>query len=163
MPSFSEAQASDQQIRDMHAYITALPDPTGDFQRKDPGITITHPGQELMIQKNCVACHEDVVSTGQGRIVNGFVQRGAIPTADIVLKQLRTPFQNMPSFSEAQVSNDEAAQIADYLNTLVSGQAPPANLPQSGGDAPTNWPLVLLLAGSGLALTGFTLRRVLKN
>ena len=64
MPHFSEAQVSDQQIRDIQAYITSLPDPTGDFQRKDPGIAATHPGQDLMVQKNCVACHEDVVSTG---------------------------------------------------------------------------------------------------
>ncbi len=163
MPSFSETQVSDQQIRDVHAYITALPDPTGDFQRKDPGVAATHPGQELMVQKNCVACHEDVVSTGKGRIVDGFVERGVTPTADVVIKQLRTPFQNMPAFSEDQVSNDEAAQIADYLNTLVSGQTPPASLPSSGGTAPVGWPLILLLVGGGLVLTGFTLRRFVKN
>jgi LPXTG-motif cell wall-anchored protein len=178
MPHFSEAQVSDQQIRAMHAYITAQPEPTGDFQRKDPGIAATHPGQELMIQKNCVACHEDVVSTGQGRIVEGFVQRGVTPTTDVVLKQLRTPFENMPAFSESQVSNDEAAQIADYLTGLVSNQtaaapseapsepapattpAPAANLPATGGDASTNnLPLVLLLVGGGLALAGLALRR----
>lgn len=174
MPHFSEAQASDQQIRDMHAYITALPDPTGDFQRKDPGITASHPGQELMIQKNCVACHEDVVSTGQGRIVEGFVQRGVIPTTDVVLKQLRTPFKLMPSYTESQMSNDEAAQIADYLTSLVSNQSAPAasdapaaattpaptNLPATGGDASgNNLPLVLLLVGGTLALAGLTLRR----
>jgi mono/diheme cytochrome c family protein len=163
MPHFSEAQVSDQQIRDMHAYITALPDPTGDFQRKDPGIATTHPGQELMIQKNCVACHEDVVSTGQGRIIEGFVQRGVTPTADVVIKQLRTPFENMPSFSEAQVSDAEAAQIADYLAAQVS-QAPPSSLPQSGGDTSTMLPLALLLLGGSLALTGFILwRRMVKT
>jgi mono/diheme cytochrome c family protein len=159
MPHFSEAQVSDQQIRDMHAYITALPDPTGDFQRKDPGIAATHPGQELMIQKNCVACHEDVVSTGQGRIIEGFVQRGVTPTTDVVLKQLRTPFKFMPAFSESQVSNDDAAQIADYLTGLVSNQTPPASLPQSGGSAPATWPLALLLVGMGLVTAGIALRR----
>ncbi|MCK6630209.1 MAG: cytochrome c [Anaerolineae bacterium] len=164
MPKFFESQVSDQQIRDMHAYITALPDPAGDFQRVDPGVTATHPGQELMLQKNCVACHEDVVSTGQGRMIEGFVQRGVTPTADVVIKQLRTPFENMPSYSEAQVSNDEAAQIADYLNILVSGQTPPASLPQSGGSPNNAWPLALLLLGGGLALTGFVLRRrLVKN
>jgi mono/diheme cytochrome c family protein len=172
MPHFSEAQVSDQQIKDMHAYITALPDPTGEFQRKDPGIAATHPGQELMIQKNCVACHDDVVLTGQGRIIDGFTQRGVTPTADVVIKQLRTPFENMPSFSEAQVSNDEATQIADYLNTLMSGQAAPAdapapeasNLPATGADNSSNHlPLILLLAGSMLALLGFTLRRLVKS
>jgi mono/diheme cytochrome c family protein len=148
----------------MHAYITALPDPTGDFQRKDPGITATHPGQELMVQKNCVACHEDVVSTGQGQIIEGFVQRGVTPTADVVIKQLRTPFKNMPTFSETQVSNDEATQIADYLNTLVSGQAAPATLPQSGGNTAATMPLILALLGGGLAWVGLTVRRLmLKN
>lgn len=178
MPSFSQDQVSDQQIRDMHAYITALPDPTGDFQRQDPGITATHPGQELMLQKNCVACHGDVVETGQGRIIEGFVQRGVIPTTEVVLDQLRTPFENMPAYSESQVSNDEAAQIADYLTSLVSNQtaaapaeapaepapattpAPAANLPATGGEASANTlPLVLLLVGGGLALAGLALRR----
>lgn len=170
MPHFSEAQVSDQQIRDMHAYITALPDPTGDFQRKDPGITASHPGQELMIQKNCVACHGDAVANGTGSPIEGFIERGVTPTTDVVLKQLRTPFKNMPSFSETQVSNDEAAQIADYLTSAVSKQqaaapAPastpaPANLPATGGDTSSNnLPLVLLLVGGGLALAGLTLRR----
>ncbi len=164
MPRFSETQVSDQQIRDIHAYITALPDPTGDFQRKDPGITASHPGQELMLQKNCVACHEDVVSTGQGQIIDGFIQRGVTPTADVVIKQLRTPFKNMPSFSEAQVSDEEAAQIADYLAGAVANQqAAPSTLPQSGGDTPATLPLLVLLAGGGLALVGFTLRRLIKN
>ena len=163
MPHFSEAQVSDQQIRDIHAYITALPDPTGDFQRKDPGIAATHPGQELMVQKNCVACHEDVVSTGQGQIIEGFVQRGVTPAADVVIKQLRTPFENMPSFNEAQVSDAEAAQIADYLTAQVSNQAPPSSLPQSGGDTSTILPLTLLLLGGGLALTGFVLWRRMVN
>lgn len=164
MPKFSEAQVSDQQIKDMHAYITALPDPTGEFQRKDLGVTATHPGQELMLQKNCVACHTDEVTTGQGRMITGFVQRGITPTGEGVIKQLRTPFKNMPAYSEAQVSNDEAAQIADYLNTLVSGQTPPASLPQSGGSTDNTGPLAVLLLGGGLALAGFVLRqRMVKN
>jgi mono/diheme cytochrome c family protein len=165
MPHFSETQVSDQQIRDIHAYITALPDPTGDFQRKDPGITASHPGQELMIQKNCVACHEDAVRTGQGAPINGFVERGVTPTAEVVIKQLRTPFKNMPSFSEAQVSDEEAAQIADYLAIAVANQqqAAPSALPQSGSDTPATSPLLVLLAGAGLTLIGFTLRRLVKN
>jgi mono/diheme cytochrome c family protein len=166
MPHFSEAQVSDQQIRDMHAYITSLPDPTGDFQRHDPGISTSSPGQELMIQKNCVACHEDATRDGTGAPISGFVERGVIPTADNVINQLRTPFMNMPSFSEDQVSDEEAAQIADYLAMAVANQqqATPGTLPQSGGDSPaTTLPLIALLAGSGLVLAGLTLRRLIKN
>lgn len=165
MPSFSEAQVSDQQIRDMHAYITTLPDPTGDFQRKDPGITATHPGQELMVQKNCVACHEDAVATGQGSLIKGFIERGITPTADVVIKQLRTPSKLMPAYSPTQVSDQEAAQMADYLAGAVAKQqqAAPGTLPQSGGDRPTALPLALLLVGGGLAVGGFILRSLKKT
>ena len=167
MPHFSEAQVSDQQIKDIHAYITSLPAPTGDFQRHDPGITASSPGQELMIQKNCVACHEDAVRDGTGAPISGFIERGVTPTADVVIKQLRTPFKNMPSFSADQVSDEEAAQIADYLAMAVANQqqATPGTLPQSGGDSPatTTLPLIALLVGSGLVIAGLTLRRLIKN
>lgn len=158
MPHFSEAQISDQQIRDMHAYIISLPKPTGDFQRKDPGSS-ADPGQNLMLQKNCIACHEDVATTGQGRIIDSFVERGVTPTADVVIKQLRTPFKNMPSYNDTQVSDAEAAQIATFLEAQVAKAAPPANLPTSGGDSSDTWPLMLLLAGGGLTLVGLVLRR----
>jgi len=37
-----------------------------------------------------------------------------------VIKQLRTPFQKMPMFSDAQVSDDQAGQIAAYMASLAS-------------------------------------------
>jgi mono/diheme cytochrome c family protein len=164
MPSFSDTQVSDQQIRDMHAYITALPDPTGDFQRHDPGIAASHPGQELMIQKNCVACHEDAVRNGTGSPISRLIERGVTPTADVVINQLRSPFMNMPSYSADQVSDEEAGQIADYLATAAANQqqATPGTLPQSGGDTPSSLPLLALLLGGGLVLMGFILRRLHK-
>lgn len=162
MPHFSEAQVSDQQIIDMHAYITALPDPAGDFAPKAAAIPADAPeGQRLMAEKRCVACHTDVVETGQGMIINGFIERGITPTADVVIKQLRTPFRFMPAFSEDQVSDAEAALIADYLAAQVANQAPPANLPQSGSAAPTLWVAGLLLAGSVLLGAGLFLRRLI--
>jgi mono/diheme cytochrome c family protein len=189
MPSFSPDQVSDQQIRDMHAYITALPDPAGEFQREDPGITATHPGQDLMVQKNCVACHTDAVTTGQGSPISRFVDRGETPTTEAVIDQLRTPLENMPAYSPDQVSDEEAAQIADYLAMAFANQqqaapsaspqadqqqaapsaspqptaqqqAAPSTLPQSGGDTQTIL-LVILLVGGGLALAGFSLRRLM--
>jgi mono/diheme cytochrome c family protein len=164
MPSFSPTQVSDQQIKDIQAYVTSLPKPTGEFKRTDPGITTDDPGQKLMIQKNCVACH-DAVKNGTGSPVDSFIKQGKTPTAEIVIKQLRTPFKNMPSFSDTQVTDAEAGQIADYLAKAVAAaqQAAPSSLPTSGGDTPTNLPLLVLLAGAGLALSGLALRRLLKN
>jgi len=132
MPHFSPEQVSDQQIRDMHAYITALPDPAGEFQRADPGITATHPGQDLMVQKNCVACHTDAVTTGQGSPISRYIDRGETPTTESVIDQLRTPVGNMPAYSPDQVSDEEAAQIADYLAmAFANQQAAPSASPQA--------------------------------
>jgi ubiquinol-cytochrome c reductase cytochrome c subunit len=158
MPAFSAAQVSDQQIIDMHAYVTALPDPTGEFKPKDPG-TAPDPGQNLMLQKRCVSCHEDVATTGQGLLIEGFIKRGITPTADVVIKQLRTPFKNMPAYRPEQVSDEEATQIATFLATQVAAQSAPTDLPQSGGASTANLPLWLALAGSGLALAGLALRQ----
>lgn len=178
MPAFSEAQVTDEQIIDMHAYVTSLPEPAADFAPQDAG-TFASDGQNLMAQKRCIACHTDEVQTGQGRRITDFVEQGIVPTADIVIAQLRTPRNFMPSFSEDQVSDEEAALIADYLAEQVSSQLPagdvapapseetseaaPEALPQSGADQPAQTPLVLLLSGVGVFMLGllFRLRRVI--
>jgi mono/diheme cytochrome c family protein len=157
MPTFTAEQVSDQQIIDMNAYFTSLPKPA-DFTPQMPG-PFDNPGQTLMAQKRCIACHTSEVETGQGNMINSLVERGVTPTTEVVLKQLRTPFKNMPSFSVAQVSDEEAAQIADYLAQAVAAQAPPAALPQSGGASPLVNPTLWLLVGGGLLLTGFVLYR----
>ena len=77
-----------------------------------------------------------------------------------MIKQLRTPRNNMPMFSPNQVSDAEASQIADFLAQEFAAQAPPPALPQSGGLPTVSWPLVWLLAGGLLALIGVVLRRL---
>lgn len=152
MPSFSEAQVPDERIIDIHAYLTALPP-------QEPALAQielpagAHPGQALIVEKRCVACHTE---TGP---VNNFVQRGETPTAEAVINQLRNPRQNMPSFSEAQVSDEEAATIAEFLASQITPQA----LPQSGGPGLPATTVVLLvlpaLLGAVLLIGGIVLRR----
>ena len=156
MPKFSEEQVSDEQIIDMHAYVTSLPAPAADFMPQDAG-TFDNPGQNLMAQKRCIACHEDEVTTGQGQRIEEFVSAGVTPTADVVITQLRTPRRNMPAFSADQVSDDEAALIADFLAAQVQAQSPPAALPQAGQGGWPNLPVILALFGSGLVLSGLVL------
>lgn len=154
MPHFSEQQVSDAQIIDIYAYLTSLPKPA-DFTPADAGLPADAPeGQQLIVQKRCVACHS---TTGP---VQRFIDRGEAPTAEAVIKQLRTPLKNMPAFFPDQVSDAEATLIADFLASEFAAQSPPSTLPQSGQAAPSTLPLMLLLAGGGLLLAGFVVRRL---
>ncbi|CAG1000046.1 partial cytochrome c6, partial [Gammaproteobacteria bacterium] len=114
-------------------------------------------GEQLVAQKRCVACHGDYSGTLRFRFVTQ--GRTTIDTAT-VLKQLRTPAQNMPMFSAEQVTDEQAAQIAAYLQTRLDAVAAagstasaPNTLPVSGGSQSAStlpWVLVLI----GVAMLG---------
>jgi mono/diheme cytochrome c family protein len=154
---FSAQQVSDEAITDIHAYLTSLPAPTNPT-RPDAGLPADAPqGQVLLVEKRCVACH---TTTGP---INGFIERKEVPTADIVIAQLRSPRNLMPTFSDAQVSDADAALIAEFLASEVSGQLPPATLPSSGSETAAPWSVVLTLAGAGLLALGLVIRRRLAS
>jgi len=147
MPSFSTEQVSDEMIVDIQAYISSLPKPDS-FTPMEADLPADAPqGQVLLVEKKCVACH------GITGPVKRFVDRGEMPTVEAVVAQLRMPFKNMPSFSEAQVSDAEAALITDFLVSEV----PPESLPQSGGMVTYNV-VLLLLVGGALVMLGVTVR-----
>lgn len=149
MPAFSEAQVSDQSVADMHAYMQTMSAPASFAPKQFPLPADAHPGLTLMAQKRCVACHGDGTQFVQMR----FVSQGRTITADAVIKQLRTPAQFMPMFSTAQVTDEQAAQIADYLKSLTT--AAPTALPKAGGESlVSGWSILLLLAGVAMLLIG---------
>ena len=175
MPMFEPEQVSDAMIVDMHAYISSLP-PVTDFSRPDSDLPAdAHPGQMLLVEKRCVACH---TTTGP---IQSFVNRGELPTAQAVIAQLRSPAQRMPSFSETQVSDQEAEQVAEFLAVEFNAAEPesttpatseaeapaetqstPPALPETGSTAP---PTTLVMAaavllGAVLLLAGVVLRRL---
>lgn len=179
MPHYSEAQISDEAIGHIHAYLTSLTEPA-DFTPATLELAAdAHPGQTLIVEKRCVACHTE---TGP---IGGFVNRGEAPTVEYVLDQVRTPRQFMPGFTEGQVSDEEVAQITEFLASQFAAQeqeapadqqqeapadqqqeAPaaqqqeaPATLPASGGLEVSSWPLVVLLIGGGLLTLGLMIRR----
>jgi mono/diheme cytochrome c family protein len=155
MPTFSAAQVSDQAIADMQAYMQTLAAPASFAPKQFPLPANAHPGLTLMAQKRCVACHGDGVQFVQMR----FVSQGRAVTTEAVIKQLRTPAEFMPMFSATQVSDEQAAQIADYLSSLT--KAAPATLPKSGGESAVSaWSMLMLLSGLAMLLIGaFTLAR----
>ena len=149
MPSFFPEQVSDEMIVDMHAYLTTLTKPE-DFAPEDAGLPADAPaGQQLMVEKRCVACHG---TTGP---IRGFESRGETPTTEAVLKQLRTPWQKMPMYTVEQVSDEEAALIAEFMASQVSS---PAELPDTGSPTASTWLVGLLLLGGALVLSGLALR-----
>ncbi len=151
MPHFSPEKVSDEMIVDMHAYLTTLTKPES-FTPADAGLPADAPaGEQLLVEKRCVACHG---TTGP---LTGFESRGETPTAEAVLTQLRTPRQNMPMFTVEQVSNDEAALIAEFMASQVS----PASLPATGSSGSVTLLVALILLGGALLLIGIAFRGLL--
>ncbi len=163
MPAYTAAQLSDADLTDMWAYMQTLPKPasftpmTSTLQAGDPA------GKALLAEKRCIACHSNFAA---GMVKTRFVDQKREVTTEAVLKQLRTPAKLMPAFSATQVSDAQAAQIADFLKAQaaaataapVAAPAPaaPATMPKTGGElgllALTG--LTLLGLGAGLTIRG---------
>jgi mono/diheme cytochrome c family protein len=72
-------------------------------------------GKQLYLAKGCAACH--------GQNAEGSDIAPALPghTKEQVLRQVRTPVGNMPSFGPEKISDDELEMIADYIAGLAPG------------------------------------------
>ena len=116
MPAFSTTQISDTVITDMWAYMKTLTKPASFTPVTTTVPADALPGHQLTVDKRCVACHGDFKATVKAR----FVDQNREVTTDAVLKQLRTPAKNMPMFSATQVTDPQAAQIADYLKAQAA-------------------------------------------
>jgi mono/diheme cytochrome c family protein len=167
MPAFSADQISDADLADLVDYIKTLPpNPDWKFAAYTPAAG-EDPGKTLFNQKGCAACH------GQNgeRIISAAVKAsGATTLTDaMVVKQVRTPAKNMPTYKTTTVSDGDLATIAPWVVKQVNAQlaapaaattpAPsstggaPTTLPKSGGELP-QVPWALLAAVSGLLCLG---------
>jgi len=111
MPAFTTAQISDTVITDLWAYIKTLTKPASFTPMSTTVPAGALPGHQLTVDKRCVACHGDFKAFVKTR----FIDQNREVTTDAVLKQLRTPAKNMPMFGAAQVTDAQAAQIADFV------------------------------------------------
>jgi len=170
MPTFKPEKVSDQDETDIIEYMKTLAAVTG---WTAPAVTPAAgdpPGKTLVAQKGCIACH------GPTGPVTPLQRSGHPATAQTILTQLRTPANNMPMFKPEQVSDAEAAQVADFVAQGLAAAAaqtpvaqptptrpaattttPPATtLPRTGGPLP-----IAVLAGLGavLAAFGYVIRR----
>jgi len=175
MPAYTAAQISDTLLTDMWAYMQTLPKPAS-FTPVSTTVAATDlPGRQVMVDKRCVACHGNVQAFVKAR----FVDQNREPTADLVVKQLRTPARLMPTFSTTQVTDAQATLIAEYFKSQVAAvkaatavttttpvtptaapkpatAAAPAALPKTGGalSVLALGGLSLLGLGAGLAFRG---------
>lgn len=150
MPAYTDAQVSDQEVADMWEYMQTLSKPASFAPAQFPLPAGATAGLSLMAQKRCVACHGD----GAQFVQFAFTSKNRTVDAATVIKQLRTPAKNMPAYSAAQVTDEQAAQIAEYLQSLNKAAAP-ATLPVSGGEQSVPaWSIVLLAAGLTMLLGG---------
>ncbi len=158
MPAFSQTQVTDQQLKDMFDYFKSLPAVKFTFTPYQPKAG-EDPGKTLFNQKRCAACHGENAE----RIVQllGSQGRKTISEAE-VLKQVRTPRANMPTFRPEWVTDADVATIAKFLKAEVEKSAAPATLPKSGADAPAlpdpSPALVALLGGLAALGASFVLR-----
>ncbi|MDA0264771.1 MAG: cytochrome c [Chloroflexi bacterium] len=77
----------------------------------------TSEGQQLFTAKGCAACHG---ANGEG---TGIAPALSGHTGGQVRRQVRAPLGLMPVFPPSVVSNEELAQIADYVETLAGEHA----------------------------------------
>lgn len=148
MPAYTAKQVSDDDIKDMLDYMKTLPAVTGFTPAAVTAKAGDPPGKTLLAQKRCVACH------GENGPVAAFTSTNRVPTAADVIKQLRTPKNNMPTFSDKQVSESEAGQIAEFLASQA--KAAPA-LPKTG--EPGSLGLIAAI-GAILVVGGLAIRKL---
>ena len=150
MPAYSDVQVSDQEMADMWEYMQTLPKPASFSPTQFPVPAGAAAGLTLMAQKRCVACHGD----GAQFVKFAFTAKNRTVDAATLIKQLRTPFKNMPAYSAGQVTDEQAGQIAQYLQSLNTSAAP-TTLPVSGGEQSIPvWSIVMLVAGLTMLLGG---------
>jgi mono/diheme cytochrome c family protein len=131
MPPFFSSKISDAQAKELLGYITKVMGPA----KPAPACEVTIPtiavrtdpaniakGKQLF-ETNCRGCHtvtgtETVVGPG----LKGILKRKTFPAGDWpatpenIFKQLRCPYQEMPSFKE-RLTDDQVFDLIAFLNT----------------------------------------------
>lgn len=171
MPAWSTDQISDADLADLVDWLKTLtPNPDWKFAAYQPAAG-EDPGKTLFNQKLCAACHGENADRIIAQSVKG-TGRTTITPAE-VLKQVRTPRKNMPTFKTTTVTDDDVATLSPFIKAAVekalANPAPattpaptpvPATLPKTGEDAlEVPWALGIGLAGITLIAASFILRR----
>ncbi len=131
MPPFPPSRISDAQAKELLAYIMAAmgpakPSPTCEVAV--PAITVRADKADIekgrqLFEANCTRCHKaGSTETLVGPGLKGILKRKTLPVGDWpavpenIFRQLRCPYQAMPSFKE-RLTDDQVLDLIAYLNT----------------------------------------------
>lgn len=113
MPPFGSDKASDSDLADAYAFLQTLK-PTANQELS----TVANPsnGQRLFVRDGCYECHGYL---GQGSTSTGGTRLGPpqIPLSAFV-SYLREPTGQMPPYTAKVISNEDLAEIYNFLKTV---------------------------------------------
>jgi mono/diheme cytochrome c family protein len=120
MPPFASQQVSDSELADVYAFLESMTPPV----KHEPATAAnTKNGQRLFTNYGCNECHGN---QGQGATQTGGSRLGPpqIPLSSF-LSYVRDPTGQMPPYTVKAVSNQELADIYNFLQSLP--QPPPSS------------------------------------
>ncbi|WP_016696676.1 c-type cytochrome [Actinoalloteichus spitiensis] len=147
---------SPQEVEALGAYIQAngggpeTPEATGEALRGENPAR----GGELF-RLNCASCHN---FTGRGGALSSGKFAPALDgvTEDEIYTAMLTGPQNMPVFSDRQLTPEEKQDIIAYVKSVSDGNNSPGGLTALGGFGPAVEGVIIFVVGIG-ALVGITM------
>jgi mono/diheme cytochrome c family protein len=115
MPPFGTDKASDSDLADVYAFLQTLKQPA----KREPTAAVNPSnGQRLFVRDGCYECHGYL---GQGSTSTGGTRLGPpqIPVSAFV-SYVREPTGQMPPYTAKVISNEDLAEIYNFLKTVPS-------------------------------------------
>jgi ubiquinol-cytochrome c reductase cytochrome c subunit len=99
---------------------------------------------------NCAACHT-ITGAGDALMDGAYAPSLHLATPTQIVEAIRSGPGNMPHFSEGNITNTEARDIASYVHTVIQHPSDPGGV-GLGGIGPVGEGFVGLLVGVGLLM-----------
>jgi len=115
MPPFGADRASDSDLSDVYAFLQTLKPPA---KQESSAAASPSNGQRLFVRYGCYECHGYL---GQGSTSTGGTRLGPpqIPLSAFV-SYVREPTNQMPPYTAKVVTNEDLAEIYNFLKSVPS-------------------------------------------
>lgn len=116
--------------------------PAGEATATETTVAANGKGRQLYIEAGCGGCHGE---QGQGTEVGPAL---AGHSEEIVVRQVRSPLDMMPAYSQARLSDEDLHEVAEYVASLAPAETHVEPLKLSGLVATHHW-MALTATGTG--------------